>query len=841
VSKPVLLTNTNLTGDTGLAFERMLNKVGLNKGSFDYRGTGEPDLGPATPPVIIALGTEALDRVLGISGSVLEHRTQGRRGYVEWSPVYNCWAIGTYEPEFIQRGNWYLTGVFLSDLQRGLQIAEHGFRYRPPRTIEDPTPDEFLRWVLELPPGAPVAFDIETPGKAKAAEDELDFQDATPIERLSVSGRPGEGVSIIWADTYRPAIDYLFSLKRDYYVWNRAFDKPRLESNGLRFGGPVHDIMYAWHVLQPDLPMNINFVAPGFLPHYERWKFQHYGRPAYYSAVDSAALFDLAEPIFSGLRSTNQYDYYHRHIHQMTDALEEMTKPGVPVDTEARIALSRDLSNAQAEALRKIQTVVPEELIQLDPPQGFARTPANTEGLKEIRVTVPQKVCGRCGQVGVTKTSHTSKKRDQCYNAEIILEPREITRYARPVPFTPSNKQLLGYCLYQGHKPILSEPKPGKAAGFTFDSAAVTQLRKHYPNDPLYPLLQDYKDPEKFLGFIGKLNEDGELVGGWPTRNGRLYPIFGHAPATGRLNCKQPNLQQVPNDPDDPDAQLLRGVFKPEPGTAIVEIDYSAIEAVLVGYFAGDRWFTRLATLGIHDYLNSHILARRGIIERPADVSWSDGDLKQYFGELKERFKGPRAQAKTVVYLSLYMGSPYRMVASNPGVFESVKEAKEIQSLLWDLFPRVQRWQWDTTALAADQGYLKGVWGQSRRFYKVWDWKKGYDGWEKKPGEQAKEAVNFIIQNCAGGILKEAVLRCRETEPEVFRCIRLLIHDSVFGYFPLEHLENYGAKLERIMREPVLCLPVDPSWERGEYLSIGTEAKVSYNNWAETTKAPWKL
>jgi DNA polymerase I-like protein with 3'-5' exonuclease and polymerase domains len=825
--------------DSGLAFERMLGKVGLNRDNLRF--AADHNLPSDCGGVVVALGERATTKLLGLEKpAILEHRTQGRRGYVEWSDLFKCWVIPTYDPDWLQKGNWAKIGVFLGDLQRGIEIAANGFQYRSPRTIEDPSPGDFLQWVLRSGTG-PLAFDIETPGKAKAAEDELDFADATPIERVSFACRVGEGISVPWSDAYIPAIRHLLAANRRYYVWNRSFDKPRLESNGVRFGGPVEDVMYAWHVLQPDLPMNINYVGSIFLPHYERWKYQHWGRPAYYSAVDSAALFDLADAIFKGLEETDQLNYYKRYIHEMTDCLEVMTKPGIPLDWEARVSLSKQLTDDQEKALAAIQTVIPEELFKFDPPAGFVRTPKDTSGLFPLVTEANTKVCQRCGAEGVTKGSHTGKKSFPCFGAEIAVETRQISRYARRLPFSPSNQQLLGYAKFRSHKPILGEPKEDGSQSPTFDGTAVEKLKKLYPDDPLYPLLQEYKEPEKLLGFVGKLGPDGSLVGGWPSRNGRLYPVFGHTPATGRFNCKQPNLQQVPRaDERDPTSLLLRGIFKPEPGTAIVEIDYSAIEAVLVGYFANDRWFTRLAKLGVHDYLNSHILHRRGLISEPADVSWSDSDLKECFGGLKKRFERERHMAKTVVYLSLYMGSANRIFMSNPEIFKTLKNAQEIQALLFDLFPNVRKWQWDTTALAADQGYLRGIWGQARRFYKVWEWKKTREGgWERRPGSQAKEAVNFLIQHAAAGILKNAVLMCREERPDIFQHLRLLIHDSIFSYLPLTNLIEMGATLEAIMRRPITAMPLDSEWNMGSHLHIGTEAKVGYNSWAEAKKAPW--
>jgi DNA polymerase I-like protein with 3'-5' exonuclease and polymerase domains len=837
-------TQSTFEGRSGLNLQRLLEKVGLSLDGFNKVYVGGDGLDGQLSGCCIGLGEEASAYLLGAPRSevILEHRTKGRRGYVEHSERFNRWVIPTYDIDWIEKGNWAKSGVLLNDIQRAVEISEKGFKYAPPVTIEDPSVDDAWEWAKSLPDGVWLAADIETPGKADAAEDELDFSSATTIDRVSFAGRPGEGISFPWTTDFQEITRYLCSRPEPTLFWNRAFDKPRLESNGVAFKGPVYDMMFAWHVLQPDLPMAINYVGSIFLPHYPRWKYQNHSRPAYYSAVDSAALFDLATVIEAGLKETNQWDYFIRHVHSIMDCTDEMTKPGIPVDFEARKSLSLHLVEQQDKALAAIQEVVPPELKKFSPEKGYVRTPESTEGLVEIQVTAPQKICSVCGGIVASKTAHMSRKKDPCYGGTLAVEDRSVTRWAAPLPFSPSNNQMGAYLKYRGHKPVLSEPEPGKEPSPTFDKAAMGKLSRTYPDDPLYPRVKAYRDPEKLLGYTGEWNEDEQRFdGGWPTKNNRLYPVFGHRPSTGRLNCKCPNLQQIPRaSKANPESLLIRGIFRPEPGTAIVEIDYSAIEAVLVGYFAGDKDFTRLARLGVHDYLNSHILRRRGIITEAADPSWSDSDLKEFFTDLKDRYPDERSQAKTVVYLSLFGGKPKKIYESAPHIFKSLKNCVDIQGAMFDLFPKIPQWQWDTTTLAADQGYLQGVWGLNRRFYKVWEWTRTREGtWLKKPGRQANEAMNFVIQHCAAGIMKEAVLNVRSERPDIFSCLRLLIHDSILGYLPLGNLEEFGSTLEQIMRRPVAVLPLDPLWDMGSHLAIGTESKVGYESWAKADKAPW--
>lgn len=1220
------------------------------------------------PRVAVALGAIALRRLLDLPSDdcVLEHRTRGRRGYVEWSQRYNCWVVGTYHPAYLLRGQWNKTAAFLADIQLAVKIAADGFTYRPPETLVDPPPDVFARLIdTDYIPNAlttMLATDMETHEKRVHAEDELDLSASGIIERVSLSWRPGWGVSVPWTAEYINAIKRAHAAPGIKLIWNRAFDKPRYEAAGAPFGGPVYDMMYAWHILHSTLPKAINYVAPFLIPWYPRWKFRNDSDPGIYSAYDSAALYDLAIEIIAGLHGHGLWEAFERQTHQITDCTEAMTRPGIPIDVAARIATAKALALQQDEALKCMQAVIPAQLVRYDPPNGFVRVPEVLEGLTTLTVIADVAVCSVCSKEDVTKTEHTAKKTlgpkvkgvvsspNPCHGAVINKEQRSRVRYARPVAFTPSNTQLQAYQAIVGHSPVLNEDKNA-----TFDKDAARILIKKHPRDPLYPLLRDYRKPEKMLGYTGRWDEETRaIIGGWPTRGNRLYPVFGHNPYTGRFscvagdtfiemprdmqaypqgipitavragdwvyafdmqrqlvlrrvkwcaqtgvrqtviitaksvqgdvltlratpdhlirlyhgdwraagnlmhrigtphrtdgprimtmvrrsvdggyikffphavamrngsggggrwrehrwiasqiagrrlssrtdvhhkdenrynnhpsnleilditahrgkhtihpnrgamslditvdiksgptnyrvvsvepglvepvwdmevedthnfiangicvhNCSNPNLTQIPQsgDEEEEEATAVRMLFMAEPGCALVEVDYCvapetkilltdltwtaadaisvgdellafdekldatnkfcagtvtavkritrprvrittthgsivvsaehkfvvkagranrkwtqadtikpgntisflarpweidqsrdggylagfldgegarklwegkrtwgkrtpvvivisvepledgevvaietttgtyisegffshncAIEAVLVGYFAGDETFHRLATLGIHDYLNGHILRERGLISEAPDLKWSDADLTLCFADLKERFLKERNTSKRVVYLSLYGGTHYRMFQAYPDEFGSLANAKHLQDTLFALFPKVRTWQNNTVELAASQGYLRGIWGHVVRFWKVYEWVKNRDGqWERKWGPDAKAAIAFVAQHAASGILKETVLRLRANSPDVFSRMRLLIHDSILGQPMKRSLDHY---VETVVTEAEKPIPrLELPWAPGEYLIVKTDVKVCLTNWAQPMK-----
>ncbi|NJL39429.1 MAG: hypothetical protein HC899_23785 [Leptolyngbyaceae cyanobacterium SM1_4_3] len=65
---------------------------------------------------------------------------------------------------------------------------------------------------------------------------------------------------------------------------------------------------------------------------------------------------------------------------------------------------------------------------------------------------------------------------------------------------------------------------------------------------------------------------------------GRLHPDYQQmGAATGRMSCRNPNLQQIPRD------KIFRSCFIPAPGYCLVVADYSQIELRVAAELSGDR------------------------------------------------------------------------------------------------------------------------------------------------------------------------------------------------------------------------------------------------------------
>jgi hypothetical protein len=499
-------------------------------------------------------------------------------GYVEWSERYQRWVVSTYHPAYLLRGKFKLTGLWLHDISRAIEVSKNGFRHRVPKTICDPAPEVFEAWVRAyeeavlsgVDPG--LAYDIETLHTADKGEDEYELADPSyNILRISFAFRPGEGVSVPWSAEYLPGVKRLLEgpalkargvAQRILYVWNEHYDNPRIGANGITIWGRIVDLMWAWHTLQSDVPKKLGSVVPRLLPHYPRWKHLSGSQPAFYSAVDSAATWDLSGPIVEGLKRNGLWEYHNRHVIDVQARLNIVSAGGVRVDDLRRREVFTILNERLEGFTRQLQELIPRNLVRYSPASGYVRPPSSVDGLDVITVEAKVKFCANCGLVGATKSKHTTRKKDNpCHGAEIKEEVRSIERYAKRLSWAPSNKALQAYAFLMGHVPVLNEEKKP-----TFDDDAIEVLVRKYRSDPLYPLVKLYRKCEKMMGYVGRWNEEKqEWDGGWPVHpDGRVRTRITPNTSTMRFALQDPNLSQIPNrvKPNEFDyVSLLRSIF----------------------------------------------------------------------------------------------------------------------------------------------------------------------------------------------------------------------------------------------------------------------------------------
>lgn len=844
--------------------------------------------------VIVALGATAAKYLLGMDKFRLEdhhacvHET--RFGFV----------VPTFHPSHLQRGAHNLFGCVSFDLQQAHRVAREGFIQETPDILVDPPLEWFAWWVGQVeaacaqdPEAVWLAVDIETPDKSDGQDEgELSSDDRSyTILRVNFSVHPDEGVTVPYAGGYVALIDRLLKLKCPVLGWNFEYDRPRLEAAGHKLAGTCLDFMWLAHHLQSDIPRGLGFWAP-FYSAFGAWKHLAGGHPGRYAAIDGFQTYRVATGVARDLQASGQWDTAIRHIHRLHEvALKPAQQVGLLVSRERLDIFIADLEVKQRRILHTMQGMVPDAVRPLTPKGGYKREPeegrvhskgtelkrdgtAKKEAPDQIKqelyaqtaVLVSRQlqalvlVCRVCGAVDV-------QKRHRCavggtgggragVEPDLMLEEIEATRWFWQEPFNPdSPPQILAYLAYRKHKPGRAK----KTGADSTDHETLTRLFRE-TGDPLYKAILESRAVGKVRGTYGEGTR--KLL----DKDDRVHPIPTFKPSTGRLSYTSPNVTNVIQDRGD-QANLASGFrhcIVAAKGCKIVEVDFSGIEAVLTGWYMRDADYIRLAKLGVHAALASHVLGK------PYNPAWDTDHLRGYLKEIKKSDPVIYDRSKRTAHGTNYGLTEFGMVRNFPASFPTIAVAKRFKRIYAEMAPALVTWQNAVRERAYQQNYLGGP-GDHPYGYKHWMWAVlGFRGipehvYRKRQklhepcsviqgkyyavvlGDDAKRAVAFYPQSTAAGVLKEAMLRLFEPDSPSYigdayfgkTPLRAPIHDSLLLEVPTRALDQVMERVVREMTRPIPELALD--WvsladrqrlELGSHLVIGVEAKVG-DNWGD--------
>ena len=846
--------------------------------------------------VVVPMGLTAIKRVLG-----LEHRKKVRvqdfHGAILRDPTDRFWVVPTFHPSHLQRGATNLIGTVLWDLQRAEEARDHGRPADGASLVVDPPVEWFSRWVDQVvaarwqDPGAyPISSDVETPDKAGGKDegeitaDDISFQ----LLRHNVSCHPDEGVTVPHAGPYLDELARLYASPGVIWMWNRDYDFPRQVQAGLmreEDSTRVVDLMWLWHFLQSDLPRGLGFVAP-FYSTFGPWKHRADGEPALYGAIDGLQTHRVGFGIYRDLQAQGQFQMAMRHTHRLlTEVLRPAQLVGLQVDRPKLVAFKLELADKARERLETLQERVPEALAPLTPKDGLRRPPAAdllhvkasaftrkgtprkgkpTAELKQelyARARVVEKLvlrevlqCPRCGALEVAR-------RHRCAGDTVPagtpaaagpdLVVASVSRWFWQEPFNPdSPKQVLAYIKHRRHKP--GRAKRSKADEST-DRETLERLSRT-TGDTFYQALLDFR-------AIGKVK--GTYVEGTERRldsHDRLHPVPTFKPSTMRLSYMNPNITNVVADKGGAEglAAGFRKCIVASPGCRLLEVDFSAIEAVETGWCARDAEYYRLAKLGVHSALVTHVLGT------PYDRDASDEVLREVFKKAKAEHKDLYEPAKRYIHGRSYGLTVAGMTLQFPHLFPTQARAEKYARVFEQMAPGVAAWQRSTQQRASKQHYLGGEDHPFR--YKHWFWsvynfkrlnyaqyyrlvakyqKSGQEppcieingSWFKVSlGEDGKRVLAFYPQSIAAGILKEALLRLfadRDSPSYIGDVyfgktpLRAPIHDSLLLEIPTRAWDRTFETVCMEMQRPILEQPLPETWQRpGEFVAIGVAAKA---------------
>lgn len=314
---------------------------------------------------------------------------------------------------------------------------------------------------------------------------------------------------------------------------------------------------------------------------------------------------------------------------------------------------------------------------------------------------------------------------------------------------------------------------------------AVMQLLKEWctENRPelvrLFELVQEYRKWGKMEstyidGYLAHVN----------TATGRIHPdLMPLGTETGRFACRNPNVQNLGRDENDPIG--VRKFIVPPKDHLIMELDYSQMELRVGTFFCRDK--TMLET-----YRNNgdiHASTTSIIYHIPIDAA-ADKSSPHY----KER----RAIAKGCnfgIFYGLFPNGLQRTLKFKAGLDTTFEECRTIIDNLKTGYPGLVRWQERVKASAYEACYTETLLGR-RRF--IWNIRSS--DWKKKSFAE-RCALNTPIQGTAADIMKLSMARIVEeiSDRKWLKPI-FMVHDSLIFLLPVEKA-NEGAMLIKTLME----------------------------------------
>ncbi len=253
---------------------------------------------------------------------------------------------------------------------------------------------------------------------------------------------------------------------------------------------------------------------------------------------------------------------------------------------------------------------------------------------------------------------------------------------------------------------------------------------------------------------------------------GRIHASFVIGGAdTGRLACRNPNIQNPPKDSD------FRSLFAAPPERVMVVADYSQIELRVVALVAPEKTMLRSYDLGI----DLHRKTAAALTGATFDAAT----------------KGQRQLAKAVNFGLLFgQGAPglAKYAKTQYGVDMSVKEAEKYRKAFFDTYRGLRRWQHRTAELAEAPHSVRTPSGRVRTF-------------KRKSGKSYYTAfLNTPIQGGAAEVLLAALAALDRRLKRLDAKLVNVVHDELVLELAADQAPAAKTAVEEAMVEGMLSI-----------------------------------
>lgn len=326
--------------------------------------------------------------------------------------------------------------------------------------------------------------------------------------------------------------------------------------------------------------------------------------------------------------------------------------------------------------------------------------------------------------------------------------------------------------------------KPSKKTktGYSTDTSVLEELSIY---DPVPKKILEYRELSKLLSTyveaLPKLTDEDSLIHTTFVQTGT---------ATGRLSCKDPNLQNIPVRSEQ--GRRIRSAFTSKPGTVFISADYSQIELVVMAHLSKDPNMCKAFTEGT----DVHKATASLIYKVPQEEVTAD----------------MRRLAKTINFGVIYGMSAFRL-SNELGI--SRTQAQEFITSYFTEYASIQRFISETIQEAHEKCRVSTIFGRSRFIPTINNANKN----DQAAAERI--AVNTPIQGSAADIVKMAMLKVNTAlrkNPTGAKML-LQVHDELIFECPdnQKAIDNTLKLIKENMENAVkLSIPLRVSIEYGK-------------------------
>lgn len=338
-----------------------------------------------------------------------------------------------------------------------------------------------------------------------------------------------------------------------------------------------------------------------------------------------------------------------------------------------------------------------------------------------------------------------------------------------------------------------------ESVGIKIASTDEDTLNKiiNYAGDAVPDVIRNFS--KSILEYRKQIKLGRTYVDGTKKRlyKGRIHPNFLlHGTTTGRLSCRNPNLQNIPRK------SPIKRIFVPSgPNRVIAQSDYSQAELRHLCWFAGDTYFTPIFNEGIRD-----------VFDELVPVLYPDCPPKEECD--KDIWKENRTMVKTYVYGLGYGRTEYGIAA---GFGISVDLALEYMQRFFSVIPEIVEWQERIKFQVKNGDDLVTPFGRHRRYNLI-----------TKANERnvMNEALAFLPQSTASDCtIRAAIFANPILEHEFNAKIVNLVHDAIMIDSPQDVVEDALKLVEECMIDSAQAVV-------GDFVKFATQSSYG-NSWED--------